>query len=602
VAQLSSELNPLEPLLGVEKSLAGKRWQLRPADDRLAQALAQQLELPAVLGRVLAARGVGLDEAAGYLEPTLKTALPDPSRFRDMDQAAERLAQAIREGERIAIFGDYDVDGATSTALLLRFMAAVGGQAEMYIPDRQREGYGPNAPALLELAAKGVGLVVTVDCGIAAHDALAAAAGAGLEVIVVDHHQAEPELPPARAIVNPNRLDEEPGYGQLAAVGVAFLLVIACNRCLRTAGWYQSRPEPDLMAWLDLVALGTICDVVPLVGLNRALVAQGLKIMATRRNPGLKALADVAGLASRPGTYHAGFVLGPRVNAGGRVGQADLGAQLLSTNDAMEAQGIARELDRLNTERRDIEAAVQEEALEQVEAALDGDKPGPILIAARGGWHPGVVGIVASRLKDHYRRPAFVIAMEDGIGKGSGRSLRGVDLGAAVIAARQEGLIMAGGGHAMAAGLTVAEDRLDEVSRFLSDRLAPQVAALGSVASLEIDAALGLSAATVEFLDLLDQAGPFGAGNPEPRFVLPSATLAFADVVGQDHVRCRLSTSDGGKLKAIAFRALERPLGRALLEARGARLHLAGHLRADEWRGRREVQLHIEDAAPAETI
>ncbi len=594
---------PNAALLGVERSLAGKRWLLRPADDRLSQALAQQLELPAVLGRVLAARGVGLDEAAGYLEPTLKSALPDPSRFRDMDQAAERLAQAIRNGERVAVFGDYDVDGATSTALLLRFMAAVGGRAEMYIPDRQREGYGPNAPALLKLSADGVGLVVTVDCGIAAHEPLAAAAEAGLEVIVVDHHQAEPQLPPARAVVNPNRLDEEPGYEQLAAVGVAFLLAVACNRCLRSAGWYGAqRPEPDLMAWLDLVALGTVCDVVPLTGLNRALVAQGLKVMAGRRNPGLAALSDVAGLASRPGTYHAGFVLGPRVNAGGRVGQADLGAQLLSTNDAMEALGIARELDRLNTERREIEAVVQEEALQQVEAALDGGEPGPIVIAARGGWHPGVVGIVASRLKDRYRRPAFVVAIEDGIGKGSGRSLRGVDLGAAVIAARQEGLLLAGGGHAMAAGLTVAEEKLDEVSQFLAARLAPQVAALGPVASLEIDSALGLSAANVEFLDLLDQAGPFGAGNPEPRFVLPAATIAFADVVGQDHVRCRLTTSDGGQLKAIAFRALERPLGQALLEGRSTRLHLAGHLRADEWRGRREVQLHIEDAAPAETI
>ncbi len=600
---MSPDTSQSEALLGVERSLAGKRWRLRPADDRLAQALAQQLELPDVLGRVLAARNVTLDEAAAYLDPTLKATLPDPSRFHDMDEAAERLAGAIRNGDRVAVFGDYDVDGATSTALLLRFLAAVGGRAEMYIPDRLREGYGPNAPALLQLAADGVVLVVPVDCGIAAFDPLAAAAEAGLEVIVVDHHQAEPQLPPARAIVNPNRLDEEPGYGQLAAVGVAFLLVIACNRCLRAAGWYgPDRREPDLMAWLDLVALGTVCDVVALHGLNRALVAQGLKVMAARTNPGLVALADVAGLASAPGTYHAGFVLGPRVNAGGRVGQADLGARLLSTNDPLEAQGIAAELDRLNTERREIEAAVLEEALEQVAPSGEApSSPPPVVVAARGGWHPGVVGIVASRLKDRLRRPAIVIALDDGIGKGSGRSLRGVDLGAAVIAARQQGLLLAGGGHAMAAGLTVAEEKLDDLTRFLTDRLAPQVAALGPVASLDIDAALGLSAATVELLDLLAQAGPYGAGNPEPRFVLPSVTLAFAKVVGQDHVSCRLSSSDGGRLKAIAFRVLERPLGRALLEAHGGRLHLAGHLRADEWRGRREVQLHIEDAAPAES-
>ena len=452
MAEPQSDAEAGEPcFLGVVSSLRGKRWTARPADERESMALAQRLGVPEIIGRVLSARGVGLQEADDFLHPTLKRLLPDPSVLKDMDTAALRLAGAVTGGEQIAVFGDYDVDGATSSALLARLLSAVGGQCRIYIPDRGREGYGPNEAALLGLKDSGVSLVVTVDCGIAAHAPLAAAADAGLDVIVVDHHAAEAELPRATAVINPNRLDESGELGQLAAVGVSFLLAVAVNRALRALDWYQDRPEPDLRQLLDLVALGTVCDVVPLRGVNRALVSQGLKVMGKRANPGLRALADAASLTEAPGAYHLGFILGPRINAGGRVGSSELGARLLSTDDEAEAKAIASRLEALNAERRDIEAAVLERARDQVERS---DHQGPLILAAGEGWHGGVIGIVASRLKERFHRPAFVVSIEGETATGSGRSVHGVDLGQAVIAARQAGLVVKGGGHPMAAGFT----------------------------------------------------------------------------------------------------------------------------------------------------
>ncbi len=467
-----SPAETINALLGITQSVTGRFWRERERDDRVALALAQHLNLDEVVGRVLAGRGVTPDSSAQFLKPTLKEHLPDPSQFRDMERAAERLAKAIMSNEQVAVFGDYDVDGATSSALLKRFFDAVGGQLVIYIPDRILEGYGPNAPALIRLQAEGAKVAVTVDCGTTAHAPLAEGKAAGLDIIVVDHHQAEPQLPDVFALVNPNRLDESGACGQLAAVGVAYLLVIALNRKLRQSGWYRDgRSEPDLLQWLDLVALGTICDVVPLTGLNRALVTQGLKVMARRGNPGLVALADVAGVQDRPGSYHAGYILGPRVNAGGRVGRSELGARLLSTDDAGEAQEIAAELDRYNQERRAIEAMVEEQAIAATDASLSGGTPGPVIMAIGVNWHPGVIGIVASRLRERYRRPAFVIAVANGVGKGSGRSIPGVDLGAVVTAAKQAGLLVNGGGHKMAAGITVDESRLPELCDFFASRL-----------------------------------------------------------------------------------------------------------------------------------
>ena len=558
-------------------------------------AMAQRFTLPEIVGRLMAARGIDLDGVEDFLHPTLRRQLPDPARLKDMDAAAARLAEAVRDGETIAVFGDYDVDGATSSALLKRFFQAVGATVEIYIPDRIVEGYGPNLPGLQSLQRQGVRVAVTVDCGITAYEPLEAAAKGGLEVIVVDHHVAEPRLPVARAVVNPNRLDDDSGQGQLAAVGVAFLLVVAVNRALRDAGWYAARPEPDLLQWLDLVALGTVCDVVPLTGVNRALVAQGLKVMAGRRNPGLAALADVAGVSEPPDAYHAGFILGPRVNAGGRVGESWLGATLLSTDDPAEARGMAEKLDRYNQERREIEAACLAAAIEQVER--DGAADG-LVYASSEGWHPGVIGIVAGRLRERYNRPACVVAMDNGIGKGSGRSVRGVDLGAAVIAARQSGLLINGGGHRMAAGFTVALAQEPAFRDFLANRIAADVGPGGLSATLRVDGALQTAAATTDLLGALEALAPFGAGNPKPRFALPACRILKADVVGENHVRCFVGGESPGRLKAIAFRATDDALGAALLQSRGLPLHLAGQLRLDRWQGREEVQLIIEDAAP----
>ena len=592
-------------VLGVERSLSGKRWRARLTEDRAALAIAQRHGLPEIVGRVLAGRGVDPDGVPAFLDPRMRDFLPDPSSFLDMDRAAARLAEAVTAGEGLAIFGDYDVDGATAAALLKRFFAAIGVEARVHIPDRQREGYGPSETALLGLGADGARVIVTVDCGTAAHGPLAAAARAGIDVIVVDHHVAEADLPEALAVVNPNRLDEAGHHTQLAAVGVAFLLAVAVNRALRAAGWYAAgRIEPDLMQWLDLVALGTVCDVVPLTGVNRALVTQGLKVMAGRANTGLAALADVAGIEARLESYHAGFVLGPRINAGGRVGEAGLGAQLLASDEAEEALAIARRLDELNGERREIEAQVLEAAITEAEDTVD--EATPIILLGREGWHPGVIGIVAARLRERFNRPACVVAFADGIGRGSGRSVEGFALGPAIIAARQAGIVDQGGGHAMAAGFSIEAARMDELRAFLGQCAA---AALNHgpggafmVPGLGLDGALSLQAANLELVEILGQVGPFGIGNPRPRFGFAGISVVKADIVGADHVRCVLAeaASGGGRLDGIAFRAADSVMGQALLHSGGVALHLAGHLNLNEWRGRRSVQMVIEDAARAQ--
>lgn len=588
-------------LLGVSRSLRGKFWHLQPSDDRLALALAQRFALPELAGRVLAARGVDLENAASFLDPTLRDLMPDPDSFQDMTRGAERLAEALEHQQTIGIFGDYDVDGATSAAVLGRFLRAVGASVRLYVPDRLNEGYGPNGPALRRLHAEGVSVVVTVDCGSTAFEALDQAAGVGLDVIVVDHHAVEPRLPQARAFINPNRLDQTPGQGHLAAVGVTFLFVVALNRLLRERGWYgEGRREPDLKGLLDLVALGTVCDVVPLLGLNRAFVTQGLKVMAGRGNVGLSALADVANMDQQPGTYHAGYLLGPRVNAGGRVGKSDLGARLLWSDDPAEARDLARQLDSLNQERRNIEAAVLDQALMQVENDPDRHLFPALVTASGEGWHPGVVGIVASRLCERYNRPACVLALDGETATGSGRSVPGVDLGAAVIAARQSDLILKGGGHAMAAGVTLSRAGLTDFIAFLADRLAKGVQVGGLVPRLRCDALLSVAAAHGGTLGAIERAAPFGAGNPEPRFVLTNVLLTQTKIVGENHLRCTLTgAGEGGRLNAMAFRSVDTDLGQALLHHQGAAFHLAGHLRRDHWRGGDHVQFLIDDGAPA---
>ncbi len=580
--------------LGVEQSLKGRKWRLRSDDDRKALTIAQRLDVPEIVGRVLAGRDVPLDEAERYLKPTLKDLLPNPSTFKDMDAAASRIANAIENGENIAVFGDYDVDGATSSGLLKCFFDQIGVPLRIYIPDRMSEGYGLNTPALQTLKNEGADLVITVDCGIVSFDEADAAKELGLDLIIVDHHQAETRLPEAVAVVNPKRHDESQEYSYLAAVGVAFILLVAINRDLRDGGWYGERKAPDLISLLDLVALGTVCDVVPLVGLNRAFVAQGLKVMAQRRNPGLVALADVAGLDEAPGTYHLGYIMGPRVNAGGRVGKADYGPKLLSSQNREECAELARILDEYNLERKAIETSVTEEAQEIAEKQAEDDR---ILVVAGEGWHPGVIGIVASRLKEAFQRPAIVIGFDNGVGKGSGRSIAGVDLGAAIGAARHMDILQAGGGHAMAAGLTISEDKLDDFRNFLNDRLSSQVEEAVKTASLGLDGVVGVEGASLDLIDKLEMAGPYGAGNPEPRFVLGHAKIVKADIVGENHVRVILTgAGNRGRISGICFKSLETDLGEALLNHRGSSFHVAGYLRKNTWRGQSSAQILIEDA------
>ncbi len=557
----------------------------------MGAAIAREIGAPEIIGRLLALRGVQPEEAAAFLDPTLKALLPDPSTLRDMDRAAARLVRAVLRRERVAIFGDYDVDGGASAALLVCWLRDLGLAATIYVPDRIDEGYGPNEPAMAALGAAH-DLILCVDCGTLSHGPVTAAQAAGADVVIADHHLAGETLPECAAVVNPNRHDDASGMGHLCAAGVVFLLLVAANRLLRAEG----RAAPDLMAALDLVALATVADVAPLTGVNRAFVRQGLKVMAARARPGLMALADTARLTAAPASFHLGYVLGPRVNAGGRIGKADLGVRLLSTTSAEEAEGIAFELERLNEERRRIEAEVLERAIEQVEAR---GAEGPLVWAAAEGWHPGVVGIVAARLKERFERPAVVIGFENGEGKGSARSVEGVDLGAAIAALARDGLIAKGGGHRMAAGLSLSAGMLEPAMAALGARLAPAMGALPPFRSLRIDGALSAAAATPELVSLLEAAGPFGQAAPAPRFALPGLRVAFAKRAGEAHLRLTLADPAGGRLDAIAFRAFPGPLGDFLEGSGGAPLHVAGRLEIDDWGGRRKAKLRVEDAAPA---
>jgi single-stranded-DNA-specific exonuclease len=585
------------PFLNVEHSATGRRWVgPGPEIERLGLAIAQAQELPEIVGRVLAARGVTPEAAEDYLNPTLRALMPDPSVLAGMDAAAERLADAVTKGERIAVFGDYDVDGGASVALLCDWLRQVGQTATPYIPDRIDEGYGPNVPAM-EALGRAHDLILCVDCGTLSFEPVAAARAAGADVLIADHHLAQEDLPDALAVVNPNRQDDDSGLGYLCAAGVVFLLLVATNRELRRQGWFGGRAEPDLMSLLDLVAVATVADVAPLVGLNRALVRQGLGVMARRLRPGLAALADVAGLRAPPTSRDLGFALGPRINAGGRVGKADLGQRLLTTADPHEAAALAEALHQLNIERREIEAVVLDAAIAQVEA---GDPSAPLVWAAGQGWHPGVVGIVASRLKDRFNRPAVVIGLEGGEGKGSGRSVPGVDLGSAVAALAREGLLLKGGGHMMAAGLTVAEPALEDAMAALGVRLAAQGAGQAGPSDLRLDGALAPGGATVELVGQLEAAGPFGQANPAPRLAFGSVQIQGVRIVGNGHCQLRLAGSGGPQLAAIAFRAADSGLA-ALFEAAAVSrtpLHLAGRLEIDDWGGRRKPKLTIEDASP----
>jgi len=584
-------------------SILGQAWRWRGRSaDRIGGADAAN-EADAgfrpddLVTQLLLARGCPREDVERHRVPTIRGFMPDPSIFRDMDRAAARLADAVAAGEAVTIFGDYDVDGATSSALLVRLLRALGLSPGVYIPDRIAEGYGPNAPALLGIAERGASLIVTVDCGAQAFAPLAAARAAGIEVIVVDHHQCAAELPAAYAVVNPNRLDEDAGaaFGHLAAVGVAFLLGGALLRTLRGRGWFADRPEPRLIDLLDLVALGTVADVAALRGLNRAFVTQGLKVMAARRNIGLSALVDASRLSRAPTCTDLGFALGPRINAGGRVGKADLGVRLLTTEDPDEAAALAAELGQLNDDRRLIEAAVNEAATEAL-AQVDDRR---VVVVSGQGWHPGVIGIVAGRLKERLGRPAIVIAIgDDGIGKGSGRSISGVDLGAAILAAKDSGLLIAGGGHAMAAGLSIAADGIAALAAFLDARLAEAVDRAIRDRALLFDAVVAPGGVTPDLVTALDAGGPYGMGWPAPRIAAGPVRIIKADIVGAGHVRAIVAGADGRSIKTIAFRQADTALGQALLAAGpDRRLWIAGRARIDDWGSRPSAEIHIEDAA-----
>jgi single-stranded-DNA-specific exonuclease len=584
--------------LGVERSVRGMQWRerLEGAAVNTAIAISQRYALPELLGRVLAARAVSLEEVPNVLDPSIKALMPDPSSLRDMDKAAVRLADAIARKEQVAIFGDYDVDGACSSALLKRFLTAHGVEARIYIPDRMTEGYGPNREAIGTLIKAGARLIVTVDCGTTSHDPLLAAREQGVDVVVIDHHQADERLPEVYALVNANRQDDLSGLGQLCAAGVTFMLLVAVARELRQRG--VPAGAPNLLGMLDLVALATVCDVVPLTGLNRAYVSKGLQVMRLRGNLGLRALSDAAGLAVAPTPYHLGFVLGPRINAGGRIGDAALGARLLAGVDEAEAARVAVLLDKLNRERKAIEAAMLEEAIVVAERQIEQNQDVPLLLIGSDQFHKGVVGLVASRLVERFGRPACVIAWNaQGEGTGSLRSIAALDIGAAVREAVAAKILSKGGGHAMAAGLTVARTNFAKLAAFFEARLALGARAARTAAALLVDGALTPSSVTDDLMALIDKAGPFGQGNPQPRFAFPAHRVKFAKRIGELHVRCALEAGDGSRLDAVAFRAAGQPLGEALLDTAGLPLHVAGYLRRDTWNGRNRRELVIEDVA-----
>src|SRR5689334_23454286 len=590
-----------QAFLGVTRSLTGKMWRDRLDARGAAKALAivQRHQLPEMLARVLAGRDVEIDAVADFLDPTIRKMMPDPFTLTDMQVATKRIADAAMKGERVAIFGDYDVDGATSAALLAWHLRHAGLNPLIHIPDRLFEGYGPNTEAVRALAAKGATLLITVDCGTTSIEPLAEARRLGQSVVVIDHHQPGEILPEVDALVNPNRLDDLSGLGYLAAVGLTLVTLVAVNRELRNRGfWTAEMPEPDLLGMLHHVALGTVADVAPLIGLNRAFVAKGLIAMRRRDHVGHTALMDVSRLNGPPEAWHLGFMLGPRINAGGRIGRADLGVRLLLEGDISEAARIAAELDRLNSERRLIEQAAEAQAEAEALAALGLEDKGAVIVTASEGWHPGVVGLVASRLKEKFSRPAFAIALEPGgIGTGSGRSIGGVDLGKAVRKAVKDGLLMKGGGHAMAAGVTLRKDALAEFRAYMESALAADVANSRHENELFIDGAVAARAVTPEFVNTLNRAGPFGAGNPEPVVALPSHQLIFADEVGQAHLRLRFKSGDGAIVNAMAFRAVGQKLGNALVQNRGQQLHVAGSLAVDRWQGAERVQMRVADVA-----
>lgn len=600
-SQMSASDERKQAFLRVEHSARGLRWmeRLPPGNETTAIAIAQKSGVSEIVARVLAARGVEVEAIGDYLDPSLRTLMPDPSCLQGMDAAAECMAQAIRDKRPMAIFGDYDVDGAASVALIRRFAAAHDHEAQFYIPDRTLEGYGPSVGAFEQLIDGGADLIITVDCGTFSHEPIARARALGADVLVLDHHQADENLPSALAVVNPNRQDDVSGQGHLAAAGVVYLFLVATVRELRRGGWYGSKKTaPNLLQWLDLVALATVCDVVPLIGLNRALVAKGLLVMQQRQNPGLRILADTAGLTSAPTTYHLGYVLGPRLNAGGRIGRSDLAAQLLSSEDEAQITEIATTLEALNAERRVLQAALQEEALSQSEAGFSVRPDATIALAQGEGWHKGLVGLVAARLCQHFSLPALVLSWDaHGTGSGSARSIPGADIGGVIRGAVTAGHLERGGGHAMAAGFTLARDKADAFFEFVEDQIRNQVSQARIEAHLKLDGALMASSATTDLMNNLDMAGPYGAGNPQPRFAFAAHRCKFAKIVGGSHVRCSLTASDGGRIDAIAFNSAGSEVGRILLESDGMPLHVAGYLRRSEWGGRKKIELHIEDVA-----
>ncbi len=593
----------LNAFLGVERSLSGRAWRQRAADPHVVRGLMQAHGLIEPMARALAARGQDAAGVTDFLEPTLRAWFPDPSTFMDMDAAADAIVDAVASGAAVHVFADYDVDGASSAALLVRWFRAMGAELPVYVPDRLTEGYGPSARAFDTLKARGADLVVTVDCGAAAVTALEHAHAIGLKVVVIDHHLMR-ETPPAVAVVNPNRPGCGSGQGNLAAAGVVFVLLAALNREARRRGMFETRPEPDLRQWLDLAALGAVCDVTSLTGFNRALAALGLKVMSGWANPGLRALLEAAGAeAATATTTHAGFILGPRINAGGRIGRADLGARLLSTDEPVEARALAAELHALNLERREVEKQVTEAAVRKVESTGAHADDSAVVVVAGDDWHPGVIGIVAGRLRERWRKPVIVIGLDavNGVGKGSGRSQPGMDLGRAVQAAWDAGVLMAGGGHPMAAGLTVTADRIADLTGFLNHRLKDARIDAAAMDALEIDAVVEPRAVDRALFDGFQKLTPHGPGNPEPTFAFEGVVARDAAPMGQGHVRCRLVGPDGASVRAVAWRCADLRTGRALLDGQGG-LKVAGRLKADDWNGRRGVQFEIDDVADPRAV
>ena len=588
-----------DPFLSVSSSVTGRIWvdRLGDAETRTAQAIVQRLGTSEIVARIIASRGVGIDEAEEYLNPTIRGLMPDPSTMADMDRLAARLVAAITDNQKIALFGDYDVDGAASCALMTRYLRHFGLEPQVHIPDRIFEGYGPNIAAIDKLIDNGAQVLITLDCGTVSDGPIAHAKSRGIDVLVIDHHLSDHDLPIADAIVNPNRADDISGLGYLCACGVTFMVLVAANRLLRQRG---DTGQPDLLQLLDLVALATICDVVPLTGLNRAFVVRGLEIARRAANRGIGALALAARVTGPLNPYHLGFLIGPRINAGGRIGDAALGTRLLALDDEHEALILAARLNELNIERQRIESEALEEALRAAEAEIGNGEGPPVLVLASANWHPGIIGIIAGRVRERFERPAFIFALQpDGTGIGSGRSMPGVDIGHAVIAAVEAGLIARGGGHAMAAGATLKPGQFGAFRAHLTEQLAAQIGAARAVTALRIDAALSARGATIEMVEDIERAGPFGSGNPQPVFAFPNHRAKFAEIVGGvGHIRFQLSSDDGARLKAIAFRAAGTPLGDTLLRTgNDTRLHLAGMLSLDHYQGRAEVQLRLTDAA-----